>query len=236
METIVLFLWKIIYLIGSKLTYNFKYNFLMKFFKKIKIFLKFKNLQYGLLSNINLETKPQTINYKLRTNEGGYSLIELLTSIAVFVVIMSVNANIFISALKGQQKAIATQNVSDNARYLMEVIAKELRVARIGSFVLVGNSDLSFVSGSEHRFNKNIRFYLNSGNVMFDDDTTDANPARAITSSKNITVQSLFFTINNQLTQPKITVVVGVTSKGTNPKAVDNIVIQTTISPRELNL
>jgi len=169
-------------------------------------------------------------------DEGGYSLIELLVSITVFVMIISVNSNIFISAIKGQEKAIATQNVSDSARYLMEVMSKELRVARINSFVLNGASDISFVSGAEHRLNKTIRFYLDNGNVMFDDDTTDTNPAKPITSTKNVTVQSLVFTLNNQLTQPKITVVVNVNSKGTDPKSSDSIILQTTISPRELNL
>ncbi len=178
-------------------------------------------------------------------SDGGYSLIELLVSIAVFVIIISVNSNIFISAIRGQEKAIATQNVSDSARYLMEVMSKELRVARINSFVLVGSDDLSFTSGAEHRLNKTIRFYLDAGNVMFDDDTTDANPAKAITSSKNVIVSNLIFTIISQPippvigsppTQPKITIVIDVKSRGTSSKASDSIILQTTISPRELNL
>jgi type II secretory pathway pseudopilin PulG len=204
-------------------------DFIRKQFKKFSCM--------GLTKNQKPKTKNSlSIAHHTHTNEGGYSLIELLVSISVFVIIISVNSNIFISAIKGQEKAIATQNVSDSARYLMEVISKELRVARISSFVLVGADDLSFTSGAEHRLNKNIRFYLNAGSVMFDDDTTDANPAKPITSSKNVIVSSLVFTINNQLTQPKITAVIDVKSKGTSAKVSDSIILQTTISPRELNL
>lgn len=170
------------------------------------------------------------------TDDGGYSLIELLVSISLFVVVISINSNIFLNAVRGQGKAITTQNVVDNSRYAMEVMAREIRVARVGSFSSDGIiNDIIFTSGSQNRLNKSIRFYSNGGRIMFDDDTTDGNPAKPITSFRNVNVTSLEFTIKNTSTQPRITISLKVESKGSSVQTRDSIILQTTISPRELN-
>ena len=242
MGRIVLFLWKIIYLIGSDVIYDLRSTTREKICKA-NLFSLIPSLQVLDLKFINFslvmfkKDKFEKKNKVICSGSGGYSLIELLVAISVFVVVLSVNSNIFLNAVRGQGKAITTQNVSDNARYAMEVMARELRVARVTSLPADGVvNDITFISGSQNRLNKSIRFFLSGGSVMFDDDTTDANPAKSITSTQNVNVTGLTFTINNQAVQPRVTVVLKIESKGSQVSTYNNIVLQTTISPRELNL
>jgi len=181
------------------------------------------------------------IKKNILSDEGGYSLIELLISITLFVLVIGINTNIFINSIKGQQKAIATQNVSNSARYSMEVMAREIRVGRVGSFVLNGANDITFVSGSENRKDGlgnplTVRFYLNAGRVLFDDDTSDANAAAPITSFQNVNIDSLNFILSNVLTQPKITISLTASSNNGSTSVSSDTALQTTISPREINL
>lgn len=194
--------------------------------------------------NIKQNEKLNKYPKKLKANklkaDRGYTLVELLVSIAVFSIVVVINTNMFLNAISGQRKAIASQNVSDSTRYAMEIMTKEIRIGAVDSFVLNNPSDISFVSNSENRATQILRFVLDNRQVKFDDnfngDFSDMTNARAITSTQNTNVISLNFDINNIAKQPKITILMNVESKNTPQNTRDEIYLQTTISPRELNL
>lgn len=176
-------------------------------------------------------------NKFLKANDG-FTLAELLVAISVFSIAISISTNMFINAIRAQRKALVAQNVVDNARYVMETISKEVRVARPSSLSSPLSNELSFTSNSENRKGNSIKFYFDDarGTVMFDDDTSDANVAQVITSAVNVKITSLEFTLNYVSGQPKVTVVLSAKSTSADPTIDSVINLQTTISPREISL
>ncbi len=62
--------------------------------------------------------------------KSGFTLIELIVSIALFSVIILITTNIFLLVINSQRSAIATQNVQESMKYFLEVIGKEMRMAQ----------------------------------------------------------------------------------------------------------
>ncbi len=66
---------------------------------------------------------------KQKSNQG-FSLIEMLVSVAIFTVVITISLSIFQSVNKSQGNAIAVQSVQESMRYALEVMSKELRSAK----------------------------------------------------------------------------------------------------------
>lgn len=62
---------------------------------------------------------------------SGVSLAEVIVSVSIFSVIIISSTQIFKLVIDGQRNAIATQNVQESLKYFLEVIGKEIRMARI---------------------------------------------------------------------------------------------------------
>lgn len=71
----------------------------------------------------------------------GFTLIEVMVSVAIFAVIILSITNIFKLAIDGQRSAIATQNVQESLKYFLEVTAKEMRMAQKNKNVCPGLGD-----------------------------------------------------------------------------------------------
>lgn len=63
-------------------------------------------------------------------NNHGFSLLEMLVSVGIFVVITMLVLEIFQNSILVQKQAIVTQEVQEGIRYALEVMSKELRSAR----------------------------------------------------------------------------------------------------------
>lgn len=177
---------------------------------------------------------------KRTREEGGYSLIELMVAIGVFAMVVTVLSGTFAISLRGQGKSATAQNVGDNVRYAMEVMAKEMRMGTIKTtegYMLNSPSDIQFRSNMPNRNGAILRFYLDApaGQIMFDDDINDALPPEPITSV-NIAVSALTFNVSGASlsSQPRITIVMRAASVGTAADIETRIDMQTTISPRSL--
>lgn len=64
---------------------------------------------------------------------AGFSLIELMISVALFSIIILSATQIFKLVVDGQRGAIATQNVEESLKYFAEVTGKEMRMAQKNS-------------------------------------------------------------------------------------------------------
>ena len=67
---------------------------------------------------------------KIKKNERGFSLIELLVSIAVLVAIGSIVTNVITSSLRGSNKANNIENIRRNGNYALEQITKNIEYAQ----------------------------------------------------------------------------------------------------------
>ena len=63
----------------------------------------------------------------------GFSLIEVMVSVAIFSVIILSSTQIFKMIIDGQRGAIAAQNVEESLKYFSEVTGKEMRMAQKNS-------------------------------------------------------------------------------------------------------
>jgi type II secretory pathway pseudopilin PulG len=67
---------------------------------------------------------------RLFTVQKGTTLLELVVAVAIFIVVMTAAMNIFSMIVEGQRSALAAQTIQDNMRFAMEVMSKELRMAK----------------------------------------------------------------------------------------------------------
>ncbi len=172
---------------------------------------------------------------KQQNNNAGFTLIELMVSISVFSIVVVLMSGMLVTSLRGQEKGFTAQNVADNIRYAMEVMAKEVRMG--SAFTQNNANEIQFTSNMPHRNGSPIRFFLQGGRVMFDDNISpgDVVPAEAITAV-NVAVSSLRFDLTGTgaASHIRLIIVLEAASAGTAADVATSINVQTTISPRIL--
>jgi len=61
---------------------------------------------------------------------GGYTLIEILVAVGVFFIVIAAPTGFFVGSLKGQQKALSSQELLDQASYVLEYMSRAIRMAK----------------------------------------------------------------------------------------------------------
>lgn len=178
---------------------------------------------------------------KKYNNEKGVSLVELMISVAIFSMVAITASGVFINAMKAQKSMIVKQNVTDNLRYALEFMVKELRMAQEnatptltfnnGAGVQIKNDafpGISFVNGS----GKTIIYALNGG-IITRNNTTDATGAQSV-SSNEAEITGLSFILNDWNLSaggqaPLVTILIKAKSRSGVGGEME---IQTSVSPR----
>ena len=60
----------------------------------------------------------------------GYTLIEVMVAVGIFTIVIAAPTGFLVSSIKGQQKALASQEVLDETSYALEYISRSLRMAK----------------------------------------------------------------------------------------------------------
>jgi prepilin-type N-terminal cleavage/methylation domain-containing protein len=187
-----------------------------------------------------MRNKSKTQNPKSKIL--GYTLIEVLVAITIFVVIIAGPTGFFISSLKSQRKALSTMEIVDNSSYILEYISRALRMAKKddldGISCLSGdkvNYEITY-SGQGIKF-KNYNgqcqeFYLEGGQLK----ENKAGNILPITPP-DLEVSNLKFQISGEgqadNLQPRVTIFFEIRKKS-QPET--KIQFQTTISQRNLDV
>lgn len=199
-------------------------------------------------------TKKYSKDGKLLT---GFTLIELIIVMAVFLFIIGVAIGIFISIVKNQKKVLAQQQLLNQISYVEEYMSKALRMAKTAedSSCLNSFGDIYNLTNfdSETGFYKGIKFINHSNNDACQEffwdkeegvlkESINNSQGTALTFS-NIEIESVKFVINGDNTttasnsdgiQPKVTILMKI--KIAKDTQEPSKTIQTTISRRNLNL
>lgn len=162
-----------------------------------------------------------------KTNKNsGLTLIELMVAMGIFGFVMVIVFGVFGLALKSQRRIIALRNVEDNARFAIELMAREIRT---GQTFVGGTGFLSFTNAKDEY----VIYRLNS-NVIEKSSDEGAN-FLPVTGPETV-INYLNFYLAGQSAgdriQPRVTITIGATSQVNNQNA--NLKIQTTISERLL--
>lgn len=183
----------------------------------------------------------QVINHKLQT-EKGVSLIEFITALAILIIVISSVMGSFFSVFQASRKAIAAQNVIDEGRFVLEVMAREMRTGtNFNDCGLLSPNDICFTNDA----NIIIRYNLNSvSKIIEKTENFGAGLPNEITfaiTSTNILVDSLNFNIRGQnpppldYQQPFITISLTISNNALKPESELKINLQASISQRKLD-
>lgn len=136
-------------------------------------------------------------------------MIELLVALAIFLTVMTMAVSIFLTSLKNQRQGFLSQNLQDDARYIMEVIAKEVRMSN----VYTATSDNSQELWIKNQSNNNVRYCFTSIDGRpaltrkIGPSACNSHGASDRLNSSQVRVDGRFYVRNSAGEQPRVTVV-----------------------------
>lgn len=166
---------------------------------------------------------------------SGFSLVELLVAIAIFSIVITAILGVFITIIKEQKIILGRQEIADNARYAMEFMSKELRMAN--SITNNGGNfpSLTFTNSNcdSNAVCHEIIYSLDNGKIMRKDTYLGVTKGNQAISSDKITISKLSFLVNGwSLTEaPRVTIVIKGEKTVYSAQKVF-LDLQSTISPR----
>jgi prepilin-type N-terminal cleavage/methylation domain-containing protein len=196
-------------------------------------------------------------------NSAGYTLIEVLTTITIFLLISGSVTGLFFSSVMAQRKALASQKVFDNISFTLEYMSRVLRMTKKDvNGDCLGMAKFNYSTStfpdppattavSSIRFlNYHLKcqeFYLGIDGKIYQrlSNTTSSTGLvgtdTPLTPSDFVisTTTSKFYVQGASQAdsfQPRVTIFLDVKTKGAKPESIAKIQIQTTISQRDLDV
>jgi type II secretory pathway pseudopilin PulG len=189
---------------------------------------------------------PQAEKIKIMNREKGFTLAEMLVSVTIFFIALTICINIFVSAIKLQKYSLSSQRLIDQTNYAFEYMARMIRMAvkdDSGTCIASGNNyQTSFnIAGTSYAglmfrdSSGKCRAFFVDGNVLKEYEP-NRSPSIINLISNEFTVSNLSFYIPDSgiAPQPRVTIFFDITANNMNPAP--RMRIQTTISQRNLNL
>ncbi len=197
--------------------------------KKIKSFkdliVEVSKMMSGLVKSLN--SKSLILN-----SVQGFTVVELLVSISIFSVIISIAVGGFTQALRTQRQAAAFIAANSNVSLAMEQMVREIRVGQNFSSVTCPASSLPGLLFQRLKGGSIVDVvYCHDATAKAITRSEGTNPAQPIVAD-NVSVKNLDFTLlSDPNYPPRITIVVSVGAKETTLRAFTTH-LQTTISAR----
>ena len=177
---------------------------------------------------------------KIKQNNSGVTLLEMVVAVALFSVVVLSATEIFRIAIKSQHYAISAQNTQENTMYALEVMAKEVRMAQkvdgsdcTGLYNILDNRIYYVPSSGELRFknfnNECVKYFLDDSRLKI-----GRNGVEGYITPDEIAISNLQFNIVDDLAnnkQSKVTIKMDVKAVG-KQEYEQVIKVQTTISSR----
>ncbi len=188
---------------------------------------------------------------KKDTNKSkrAFTLVEILVSIAIFSLLIAGPTGFFISSIKGQKKALSTQELIDNASYFLEYFSRAVRMAQKEKNIGSPEACLSF-DGINYELTEGpgIKFINYKGEcqkIYLESSTKRLKEERGgqetgYLTSVNLEVVDfqvkLFGETQSDNFQPKVTVLLKMKGTSQSEEMNPEISIQTTLSQRNLDI
>jgi prepilin-type N-terminal cleavage/methylation domain-containing protein len=67
----------------------------------------------------------------LKKNQQGFTIVEMLITVFVFSILATAVSSIFIQVINGERRALAAQQIQENGEFILESLAREIRVSKI---------------------------------------------------------------------------------------------------------
>ena len=163
----------------------------------------------------------KTLKAKSSYLEAGFTIIELMVAMSLFVIVIGIASGTFIRSLRTQRQTVALMAANDNASFTLERMVREIRT---GSAFSSGSGRLAFTNYED----KPVEYLLVDGVV-----TRNGRPLTA--SNVLVTYLSFYLTgadVGDGLST-RVTVRMGVSGRGALESFVTRL--QTTVASRVLD-
>ncbi len=166
-------------------------------------------------------------------NHSGFTLVELLVAMSVFIIITVVAVGAFIQSLKSERHLVTQISVANDVNTALEQMARAIRTGYLFSATAPdsqGNNSLSFIDYS----GASSTYSIGSGGLLErEDGTGNTVPI----TSNDVVIRQLSFVVSqiggNSCYPWRVTILLGVEAAGSSASVVPTY-IQTTVSSRTL--
>lgn len=171
---------------------------------------------------------------------AGFTLIEIIVSVAIFSVIILTSTGIFKLVIDAQRKEISTQNVEESLKYFLEVTAKEIRAAQksddscgvaAGQIFGAGTNILGDTLSFKNYYGQCVNYSLQADTVSGGRFQVQRDSASGFISPAKIMIDTLHFSTAGTSTQPIVTINLRAHADS-GPGAITTMTLQTSISSR----
>lgn len=166
------------------------------------------------------------------TRFAGFTLVETLTTVTIFSLVVVIFGAVFAQAINIQRRAFNMQQVSENAQFVLESMAKEIRYSQIAGASNNCPSGSTTSLSIIHPVNGAVTYALSGTAIQR---TVGGN--QTLVSSNTVEFVSLRFCLQGieggDQRQPRVTILAKARSR--NALQQETIDLQTTVSQRLLN-
>lgn len=176
-------------------------------------------------------------------NQKGFTLVEILVVLVIFSIMLTAISSIFISGVKVQQSALATERLLDQLNYAIEYMGKAIMMAKKASDsnCITSGYSYSLINSSGN----NLGFLNKNGSnydcIYFRLNTTDKriwkgdqSSSLAPLTSDDVKITNLTFNVSSPVNaQPKVTILIE--AEANSGSLLQKVRVETTISQRDLN-
>lgn len=184
---------------------------------------------------MNHPQSRQSVRHSPGKNEG-FTLVETIVAAALFMVIVTTITGIFIQVLGLQRRANGAARVQENALFVVETVAREIRVSTVVSPVSDCSSGSAPVESStitiDHPVNGQVVYRLNGGIVE-----RQAGGSSSPITSEEVEFTDLTFIVNctaGDDEQARVTLTMTVQNKTNIVRNQAPMTLQTTVVSRDL--
>lgn len=177
---------------------------------------------------------------KLNNNKGGFTLIEMLVSMALYSVAILAATSIFQAVADGQRNAIASQNIQESMRYGLELMSKEIRTAKVNTGSCGTDTNKIYNQDSLDSINfinqndECVTYTFDNNTVMVQRDTYGPVPLTPSSVSVNHLKFIITDTLGSNIAEEQAKVIISIEAEYilNKPGQRQTMIIQTTISSR----
>ena len=173
-------------------------------------------------------------NQKSKIKNCGFTLIELIVALGVFMMVMTITLSAFLNIMDIQKKTEAFRKVNDNLNFAMEAMMREIREGKGYGAADCSGADFCFTG----KDGKAVKYQLNEGGYI--ERKEEADEWLRMTSG-GIKITSLSFLVSGEETypsgdrqQPLVVISIGGES-GEKEKLKSKLDLQATVSQRKLD-
>lgn len=171
---------------------------------------------------------------KNKKSESGFTIVELLVAMSIFVIILTIAVGVFVSALRNQRLLTEQMAVNNNAALVLEQMAREMRTGYNFPPAIGACSDSITFTNSQK--GDNATYALLAGGIT----RTEGGVTKTLTAS-DVVVKNLCFRVfqysgsgaKQECSPPRVLIAMEVGIKNTSSKA-QSTHLETVVSSRIL--